>query len=78
MALTLSQVQTQLQAAWDAINAGELSFTVQGRTTQYHSLGEMQRHIDWLEGKERDLIKAASAAAGTGGYSPVVEYGESR
>ncbi len=60
MAITLAQVQTQLAAAWAAINVGELSYSHDGQQTQFHSLDAMQRHIDWLRGLERELIAEAN------------------
>ncbi|NLF32042.1 MAG: hypothetical protein GX591_14290 [Planctomycetes bacterium] len=59
MPITLEQVQTQLQTAWAAINAGELSYSHDGNQTTFQSLDAMQRHIEWLRGLERELIAEA-------------------
>lgn len=75
MALTLAQIQERLQAAWEAISLGELSYTVAGRATTFHSLDAFQRHIDWLRGLEREAIEEAAALSGTGG-APVVTFQE--
>lgn len=65
MAITLEQVQTQLAAAWAAMNVGELSYQHDGHQTVFHSLDAMQRHIDWLRGLERELLAEASEYGGS-------------
>ena len=76
MAITLAQVEAALDAAWEAVNLGELSFSVPGgRTVTFHSLTEFQQHIDWLEAKHNRLTHQASIDAGGGG-APVVAYEE--
>ncbi len=65
MPITLSQVQTQLTAAWNAINLGERSYqTPGGDQVVFHSLDEFQRHIDWLRKLEADLTSQAALTAG--------------
>jgi len=55
MAITLSQVRERLQAAWNAVALGELSYSHNNHATTFHTLSEMQKHIDWLRGLEREL-----------------------
>jgi len=75
MALTAAQVNTRIDAAWEAVNLGELSYTVNGRTLQYHSLNAFQKHIDWLRDLYADLTEEAAIDAGGGG-APLVSFQE--
>ena len=70
MAITLEQVQAQLQAAWAAINVGELSYEHQGHQVTFHSLDALQRHIDWLRLLERELV-AETSSTGAGSAAVV-------
>jgi hypothetical protein len=64
MALTLTQVQTRLTAAWEAVELGQLELEVNGRQIRFHSLEALQKHIDWLRGLEVELQEAAEADSG--------------
>lgn len=76
VAITLAQLDAKIDAAWDAINVGELSYAVPGgRTVQFHTLESFQQHIDWLQVQYNRLSEQASIDAGDGG-APVVAYGE--
>ena len=77
MALTLAQIDALLDAAYAAINVGELSFTGPGgRQTVFHSLDTFQRWIDWLEGKRQKLQDEADAASGAAGGAILTRFVE--
>ncbi len=76
MAVTASQVDAQIDAAWAAIQVNEKSYTVEGRTLEFPSLDEMQRHIDWLMTLANKLTMTASTDAGEA-VCPTVQYQQS-
>tara|TARA_Y100000310_G_scaffold265257_1_gene276190 strand:+ start:3410 stop:3643 length:234 start_codon:yes stop_codon:yes gene_type:complete len=73
MAITAAQVDTQINAAWAAFQINEKSYTVDGRTLEFHTLDEMQRHIDWLMTLANKLSMKASGDANEA-VCPVVQY----
>ena len=75
MAITTTQIDTQIDAAWSALQVNEREYTVNGRRLVFPSLAEMQDHIDWLHTLKSKLEMTASAAANTA-VCPVVEYQE--
>ena len=71
--ITLAQVDARINAAWEAVNLGELSYTVHGRELTFHSLDVFQRHINWLLELRQSLSAQAEIAAGEP-VCPVVTY----
>ena len=65
MPISLAQVSDRLQAAWAAVNLGELSYMHEGHQTVFQTLDGFQRHIEWLMGLEKKLQEEADALAGT-------------
>ena len=49
MAIVLAQIETAIDAAFAAFNAGETSYTVKGRMVNFASLPDLQKHIDWSD-----------------------------
>jgi len=74
--ITASQVSTQIDTAWAALNVNEKSYTVNGRTMVFATLDEMQRHINWLITFYNQLISNEAAATDTA-VCPVVQTQES-
>jgi len=65
MPMTLAQIDVLLEAAYAAINVGELSFTAPGgRETTFHSLDAFQRWIDWLEGRRKEVLALPASEGG--------------
>ncbi len=73
MAVTASQIDTQIDAAWAAMQVNELSYTVQGRTVLFRTLDEMSRHIEWLMSLQNKVAMQALIDAGSA-ICPVVQY----
>ncbi len=68
MPMSLVQIDAQLEAAYDAINVGELSFAGPGgRAVTFHSLDSMTRYITWLDGQRANVVASAAVASGGGG-----------
>jgi hypothetical protein len=78
MALTLTQVDALLDAAYVASANDQLSFrTPGGHEVVFHTLQARTAYIDWLEGKRRELIDEAAAASGDpASAAPVVSFQE--
>ena len=74
--ITLAQIDTQIDSAWSAIQVNEKSYTVQGRTLEFPSLDEFQRHINWLLELRQNLLGQADVAADEP-VCPVVQYQDS-
>lgn len=74
--ITLAQIDTQIDLAWNAINVNELSYNVRGRELVFHSLDAFQRHINWLLELRQSLLAQADVTAGDP-VCPVVAYRES-
>ena len=71
--ITLAQVDTQIDTAWSALRVNELEYTVQGRTLKFRTLGELQRHVNWLIELKQSLTASSNASADSP-LCPVVEY----
>ena len=71
--ITTTQVDTQIDLAWAALRVNELEYTVQGRTLKFRTLGELQRHVNWLIELKQSLTAQSNASADSP-LCPVVQY----